>query len=114
MRLKLPTSFTDSVEWLGDFIGKIRQCEDQGCSPLHDAKNILDELIYINDFAKNYHHSTPGADMADIDDGELRAYATRAIKLCSEFLIHPTSHLKAAFARNAPASHTGGTGPASE
>jgi wobble nucleotide-excising tRNase len=64
MRLKLPSSFT-VTEWLGDFIGKIRECTDPS-TPLYNAKDILEELSYINDFSKKYHHSTPGADVADI------------------------------------------------
>ena len=83
MRLKLPTSFADS-EWLGDFIGKIRECAEP-LTPLYNAKDILPELSCINDFAKKYHHSTPGADTADIDDGELYAFANRAIKLVQSF-----------------------------
>lgn len=83
MRLKLPSSFT-ATEWLGDFIGKIRECTDPA-TPLYNAKDILQELTHINDFAKKYHHSTPGADVADIDDDELHAYASRAIKLVQSF-----------------------------
>jgi wobble nucleotide-excising tRNase len=83
MRLKLPSSFT-ATEWLGDFIGKIRECTDPA-TPLYNAKDILDELSYINDFSKKYHHSTPGADLADIDDDELHAYAARTIKLVQSF-----------------------------
>ena len=83
MRLKLPTSFTET-EWLGDMLAKIRGCTDQA-NPLYDAQSILAELSNINDYAKKYHHSVPGADTAHIDDGELLAYAKRAIKFVQTF-----------------------------
>ena len=83
MRLKLPTSFAET-EWLGDFIREIRDCTD-ATDPLNEAKSIVEELSQINNFAKKYHHSTPGSDSAAIDPDELLVYAKRTIKFVQSF-----------------------------
>ena len=83
LRLKLPTSFADK-EWLGDMIKKIRECTDQA-NPLYFARDSLSELTPINDYAKNYHHSVPGAAAAHIDAVELRTFASRAIRFVQRF-----------------------------
>lgn len=64
-------------EWLGDFIGKIRNAP--AGSPLAQAQPLLAELTDINDFAKRYHHSNPNADAEPIDQAELQGFATRTL-----------------------------------
>jgi wobble nucleotide-excising tRNase len=64
-------------EWLGDFIGRIRNAP--AGSPLAHAQPLLPELTDINDFAKRYHHSNPNADAEPIDQAELQGFATRTL-----------------------------------
>jgi wobble nucleotide-excising tRNase len=72
-------SFLES-DWLGDFISKIRNADED--DPASNFRSMLDEIEDINDYSKRYHHSkdsTAGND--PIDDNELRAFAQRALKV---------------------------------
>lgn len=83
LRFKLPGKFS-TTEWLGDMIGKIRDCD--AASELACAKGILNELTDVNDYSKKYHHTTnPGADSETIDDGELKTFSKRALNLVGGF-----------------------------
>ncbi|MEO8008126.1 MAG: hypothetical protein ABI728_06350, partial [Betaproteobacteria bacterium] len=51
-------------------------------SPLCHAKNLVDELNEINDYAGQFHHDTnPGADAAVITASELKTFVDRALGL---------------------------------
>lgn len=81
LRTVFPTAFLDN-EWLGDFVGKIRQAGDD--DSLSSMKRALDELEDLNDYSKRYHHNTnPGADLETVDDGELRTYVQRPLDIVS-------------------------------
>ena len=50
--------------------------------PLHYAKNLLDELNEINDYAGQFHHDTnPQADTTNIESVELAKYVERALNV---------------------------------
>jgi hypothetical protein len=80
LRVKFPSQFEEG-EWLGDFIGKIRNADT--ASPLYFAKEALGELTAINAYSKKYHHATnPGnADKEPIDDTELQGFCKRTLDL---------------------------------
>ena len=62
---------------MGDIISKVRE-EGQG-HPLH---TVLDELIELNDYARRYHHATnSNAGTEELNEAELRGYATRVLRL---------------------------------
>jgi wobble nucleotide-excising tRNase len=67
------------TEWLGDMISKIR--ESQEGSVFYRLKSILNELIEINDYSKEYHHSNPYNHEVPINDGELHNYIVRTLKV---------------------------------
>ena len=49
-------------------------------NPLSHAKNLVDELNEINDYAGQFHHDTnPDADTAVVTDSELKTYVDRAL-----------------------------------
>lgn len=49
-------------------------------SPLHHAKNLVNELNEINSYAGQFHHDTnPDADAISISPGELRTFVKRAL-----------------------------------
>lgn len=51
-------------------------------SPLCHAKNLVDELNQINDYAGRFHHDTnPDADVAIITASELKIYVDRALNV---------------------------------
>jgi wobble nucleotide-excising tRNase len=51
-------------------------------SPLNHAKNLVDELTEINDYAGRFHHDrTTGEDAAAIDTTELGTFAERALNV---------------------------------
>lgn len=51
-------------------------------SPLCHAKNLVDELNEINDYAGQFHHDTnPGADSVSITAAELKTFVDRALTL---------------------------------
>ena len=71
-------------EWLGDFIDKI------GLAPpdsfLSPPQTLLEELEDINDYSKKYHHEmNPSAGSESIDDGELRGFVRRTLKVVGGF-----------------------------
>lgn len=69
----------EKTEWLGDIIGKIRDCENG--SPFYRLKDQLGELIEINDYCKEYHHSNPYYLEVPLNEEELRNYILRSIQL---------------------------------
>lgn len=71
-----------SKEWLGDIIQKIK--ESDASNPFHNSFSKLDELIEINDYSKEYHHSNPYYLETTINPGELKNYVNRVIKLLRE------------------------------
>jgi wobble nucleotide-excising tRNase len=83
LRLKLPHSFGDN-EWLGDFIGKIRNATDT--DPLAAAKCILEPITQINAYSKRYHHSSnPSASTEIVDEAELLTYVGETLDLVGGF-----------------------------
>lgn len=48
-------------------------------SPLFYAKNLVDELNEINDYAGQFHHD--GADTVAITASELKTYVSRALSV---------------------------------
>lgn len=64
-------------EWLGDFIGYIRNAENGEL--FYNLKESYDELSDINDYSKEYHHSNPNYLEVPINDEELRNYVLRTI-----------------------------------
>jgi len=83
LRLKLPHSFP-SNEWLGEFIGKIRNASDT--DPLAAAKCILERVEIINEYSKRYHHSSnPSADTEIVDETELATYAGMTLDVVGGF-----------------------------
>jgi wobble nucleotide-excising tRNase len=79
LRLRFPGSFKES-EWLGNFIPKIRNADNN--DPLCVIKHLLDELEEINRYSKQYHHSpqNPNADNMPINEIELKTYVKRTLK----------------------------------
>jgi len=72
-------SFSDG-EWLGDFICKIRNADED--DPASNFQPILNEIEDINDYSKRFHHNNnSAADNEPLDDNELRAYAQRTLNL---------------------------------
>lgn len=82
LRTLFPNAFLEK-EWLGDFIRKIREADENDC--LSAMKIALEDLEDLNGFSKRYHHNTNrgSADTEQIDDGELRTYVQRALDLVS-------------------------------
>ena len=79
LRTHFPGHFSDS-EWLGDFIKKIRDAEDD--SGLFHAKQDLEEIESINDYSKKFHHDqNPNADSELINHDELQGFTRRTIAL---------------------------------
>lgn len=77
LRTIFPFRFTDT-EWLGDFIKKIEDSDEN--DPLSNMKPRLEELEDINDYSKRYHHSTnPSADTETVDSTELLGYVKRTL-----------------------------------
>lgn len=69
-------------QWLGDFIALIRAAP-QG-TPLFVMNDQVAEIEAINDFSKKYHHAqNPNADNEPIDEGEVRAFVRRTLRLVS-------------------------------
>jgi wobble nucleotide-excising tRNase len=83
LRLKLPHSFA-SNQWLGDFIGKIRNTPDT--DPVAAAKCILDRVELINEYSKRYHHSSnPSADTEIVDETELATHTEMTLDVVGGF-----------------------------
>lgn len=72
-------NYVEDNEWLGDFICKIRACNDD--SPYFRLKQYLDELEEINDYCKSYHHNNPNYMEVNISYLELKNYVKRTLKL---------------------------------
>ncbi len=67
-------------EWLGDFITKIRNANEE--APFYRLFNELEELEEVNDFSKKYHHRfNPNADTEPINDNELRTFCLSTLAL---------------------------------
>ncbi len=79
LRSHFPGHFQPS-EWLGDFIGKIREVDE--ASGLQHAKADLEELDAINNYSKKYHHEqNANADSEPINGDELHGYVKRILRL---------------------------------
>lgn len=79
LRGRFPGQFGEK-EWLGDFIGKIR--EASSTSGLHYAKAYLAELDDISSYSKKYYHlQNPNADSEPVNDDELHGYVKRTLRL---------------------------------
>jgi wobble nucleotide-excising tRNase len=79
LRVRFPGHFQPN-EWLGDFIGKIRDAECT--SGLQHAKQDLNELEAINAYSKKYHHQqNANADSEPINDDELHGFVKRTLRL---------------------------------
>lgn len=73
-RTHFPGDFS-SNEWLGDFIGKVRDAGDD--NGLAHVKADLDKLEAINQYSKKFHHSN----MPDIDNDELHGFVVSTLSL---------------------------------
>jgi wobble nucleotide-excising tRNase len=70
-------------EWLGNMIDKIRNSSSG--DRLFKLKNILDDIIEVNDYSKEFHHSDPSNPWGDIIlDEELRLYVNKTLSLIDE------------------------------
>jgi len=82
-RFKFPGEFEEK-EWLGDFIGKIRDAKPGDA--LRAPQRLLEDLEDINDYAKKYHHDkNAGAESEPVNDGELRGFVRRTLELVGGF-----------------------------
>ncbi|MDE2148836.1 MAG: hypothetical protein KGJ55_03155, partial [Gammaproteobacteria bacterium] len=62
----------------GQVVGLIR--DSAAPSPLYHAKNLVDELSEINDYAGQFHHDTNlDADTAVVTAAELKTFVDRAL-----------------------------------
>lgn len=61
----------------GEIVALIR--DSNAPSPLCHAKNLVNELNEINDYAGQFHHANPGADAAGIVTTELKTYVDKAL-----------------------------------
>ena len=67
-------------EWLGDMINKIRNSSSG--DRLFKLKNILDDIIEVNNYSKEFHHSDSSNPWGDIIlDEELRLYVNKTLSL---------------------------------
>jgi ABC-type proline/glycine betaine transport system ATPase subunit len=64
--------------WLGDIIGLIQKANAD--SRLHKLKNIVSELNELNDYTKQYHHSSSNNKNENINNNELKNYINVLIK----------------------------------
>jgi hypothetical protein len=82
LRLRFPKSF-EREEWLGDFIGKIRDSGPNDTLALLKPK--LPELEDINNYSKKYHHdqNQSGWGTEPVNEAQLRAYAKRTLEFVS-------------------------------
>jgi wobble nucleotide-excising tRNase len=79
LKTRFPGHFQE-LEWLGDFIAKIRAADQTG--GLQHAKADLGELEAINGYSKKYHHQqNVNADLEPINDDELHGYVKRTLRL---------------------------------
>lgn len=75
LRHRFPDEF-GPTEWLGEFIGKMR--EAGAGSPLAGMKPKLPELEAINEYAKKFHHTDPSPRPRPTD-AELQPWVKRAL-----------------------------------
>jgi wobble nucleotide-excising tRNase len=79
LRTHFPGRF-QAIEWLGDFISRIRDAGDT--DGLSHAKADLPEIEAINDYSKKYHHDTnPNADAEPLSSDELHGFVKRTLRL---------------------------------
>ncbi len=79
LRMHFPGRF-EANEWLGDFIGKIRDTD--ATDGLQHAKADLVELEATNDFSKKYHHDqNTNADTEPLSPDELHGFVKRTLRL---------------------------------
>ena len=79
LRTRFPREF-DANEWLGQFIEKIENADT--LDPLARIKDLLPEIVAINDYSKKYHHQqNPNADNEPVNDAELVTYINRVLNL---------------------------------
>lgn len=78
LRIRFPKDFK-SNEWLGDFIGKVREATSD---PLSQMRAHLLDLESINDFSKRFHHDRdPFAQTEPINEIELESYVKRTLDI---------------------------------
>jgi hypothetical protein len=78
LRRDYPNEFSDN-EWLGDFLKKIRIAVPPSSPCLAQAQ--LEDLDFINDFSKRYHHeSNTRADSEPLNEEELRNCVQRTLQ----------------------------------
>ncbi|WP_186331869.1 AAA family ATPase [Paenibacillus xylanexedens] len=78
LRIRFPQDFK-SNEWLGDFIGKVREST---FDPLIKMKPHLLDLESINDFSKRFHHDRdPFANAEPINEIELESFVKRTLEI---------------------------------
>jgi len=84
LRLRFPKQFRRD-QWLGEMVAQITNSDER--SQLARLKPHVQEIEDINDYSKQFHHSTnPDADSCPITDGELRSYVARALRVISGVL----------------------------
>jgi len=81
LRIKFHREFLEN-EWLGDFIEKIKQANQE--HKLFRLKDYCPELSEIKDFGKKFHHTNPNSDSEPVYDGELKNYVERTFELISK------------------------------
>jgi wobble nucleotide-excising tRNase len=70
---------------LGDFLQDV--ADAAGADPLAVLTPLLAEIRQINDYAKMFHHDeNPAASSQPVNEGELRAYCKRALRIVSQVL----------------------------
>ena len=69
----------DEKQWLGDFIGMIRNSNDN--SPLKRLEVYLPQIEELNDYSKIYHHNNPNYLDVNIDPMELAIHVKNTIDL---------------------------------
>lgn len=77
IRIHAPDQCPKEDGWLGDMLGQIKTAD--AASPLSSFQRVYDELDYLNDYSKAYHHD-PGR-APPIDPAELLNAAKRTMKL---------------------------------
>lgn len=58
--------------WLGDIIEKLKKAREG--ERLYKLRNIIDDVMELNDFTKSYHHSSGDSKNMIINSAELRRY----------------------------------------
>ena len=76
-RHRFPDEF-GATEWLGDFIGRVRDAGPG--SPLGGLAQKLKELEEVNEYSKRFHH-TSTTPVPRPNDAELQAWVNRALAI---------------------------------